>query len=146
VSRRFKPLDEAFPFVVVTAPADHRLPRAPVAGNKVRARVLGHRTVTRATCPIDDDDPVEMTLRAGIWTAPLPATDRPLVTLTVRAVDESGRPGQHTIRAATPTYAPPKRPRTGSDAASIGAWPENGILGTQLGPKRNGGSSSRPCN
>ncbi len=30
----------------------------------------------------------------------------------------------------------------GSDAASVGAWPENGIFGTQLGPNRNGKPSS----
>ena len=29
-------------------------------------------------------------------------------------------------------------PGDGSDADSIGAWPENGIFGTQLGPNRNG--------
>ncbi len=29
-----------------------------------------------------------------------------------------------------------------SDAASVGAWPENGIFGTQLGPNRNGKPSS----
>jgi len=28
--------------------------------------------------------------------------------------------------------------KNGSDADSIGAWPENGIFGTQLGPNRNG--------
>jgi Icc protein len=27
---------------------------------------------------------------------------------------------------------------TGSDVRSIGAWPERHILGTQLGPNRNG--------
>ena len=70
----------------------------------------------------------------------LPA-DR-LVTITVQATDETGRPGQHSIRAATPAYVPPVRPRDGSDAASVGAWPENGILGTQLGPNRNEKPSS----
>ncbi len=31
----------------------------------------------------------------------------------------------------------PARVRDGSDADSIGAWPQNGIFGTQLGPNRN---------
>ena len=60
------------------------------------------------------------------------------MTITVQATDETGRPGQHTIRAATPSHVPPVRTRNGSDAASVGAWPENGIFGTQLGPNRNG--------
>jgi len=65
-----------------------------------------------------------------------------LVTLTVRAMDATGRPGQHTLRVATPSYVPPARVRNGSDTASVGAWPENGIFGTQLGPNRNGKPSS----
>ena len=31
-----------------------------------------------------------------------------------------------------------KSRRTGSDAGSIGAWPERHLFGTQLGPNRNG--------
>jgi 3',5'-cyclic-AMP phosphodiesterase len=61
-----------------------------------------------------------------------------LATITVQAVDETGRPGQHSIRAAMKGYARQMRARNGSDAASIGAWPENGVFATQLGPNRNG--------
>ena len=61
----------------------------------------------------------------------------PVVWLTVRALDESGRPGEHTLSAPARTYVPVARAREGSDAASVGAWPENGISGTQLGPNRN---------
>lgn len=68
----------------------------------------------------------------------MPIPSERLATLTVQAVDETGRPGQHTIQAATRAYVPPVRVRNGSDFASIGAWPENGIFATQLGPNRNG--------
>ncbi len=51
-----------------------------------------------------------------LWTARLSVPIGPLATITVRAVDESGR----------------------SDGDSIGAWPENDIWGRQLGPNRNG--------
>jgi Icc protein len=51
-----------------------------------------------------------------------------------RAASEDG---EHTLSAPARTYVPVARAREGSDAASVGAWPENGISGTQLGPNRN---------
>ena len=148
VSWRFKALDDAFPFVIITAPADYRLVRTPgqlVGGTvEVRALVLGRRATRNVSCRIEDCDAVPMSQMPGerLWTARVPVPAGRLVSVTVQAVDESGRPGQHTIRAATQGYAAPVRTPNGSDAASVGAWPENGILGTQLGPNRNGASSS----
>ena len=152
VSWCFKPLDDAFPFVVITAPADFRLLRdaghALDRSTQVRALVFSRRAVVSAACRLEDGDWVPMTRPMGerVWTATLTlpadlAPDR-LATIVVQAIDDSGRPGQHTIRAATSTYVPPARIRNGSDAASVGAWPENGIFGTQLGPNRNGRPTS----
>jgi hypothetical protein len=143
VSWRFKPLDDAFPFVIVTSPADHRLLRGPdqrIDGiTEVRAVVLGRNPLSGVSCRVEDGDWVAMARSdpSGVWAAQLPVPDDRLVTIMVQAIDETGRPGQHAIRAATGDYQPPVRPRDGSDAASIGAWPENGIFGTQLGPNRN---------
>jgi hypothetical protein len=39
--------------------------------------------------------------------------------------------GDHDRRA-------PDRVANGSDADAVGAWPERHVLGTQLGPNRNG--------
>ncbi len=148
VSWRFKALDDAFPFVIVTSPADHRLLRGghqAVQGlTEVRALVTGSRDIDSVACLIEGSVWVPMARRPGqrACSASLPIPAEPLVTLTVRAVDATGRPGQHTIRVATPSYVPSARVRRGSGAASIGAWPENGILDTQLGPNRNGRSSS----
>ena len=148
VSWRFKPLDDAFPFVIITAPADHRLLRNPIhavaGGCEVRALVMGHRAIRNVSCQAEDGNWVPMAQQPGerVWSAELTLPADRLVTITVQATDESGRPGQHSIRAATRAYVPPNRPCGGSDAASIGAWPENGIFGTQLGPNRNGPSSS----
>ena len=148
VSWRFKALDEAFPFVLITAPADHRLIRDPgqvVAGLvDVRALVFGRRAIRSVACRVGEEEWTPMSIAPGerLWTGRLLVPADTLVTLTVEAVDETGRPGQHMIRAATPAYMPPCRARTGSDAASVGAWPENGIFGTQLGPNRNGRPSS----
>ena len=148
MSWRFKPLDDAFPFVIITSPADHRLMREPnqaVDGSsEVRALVLGSRAIERVDCQVGDGEWRPMTRAAAerVWTVRLPIPAERLVTITVQAVDETGRPGQHTIRIATRAYVPPPRVRNGSDAASIGAWPENGIFGTRLGPNRNGKPSS----
>ena len=59
-------------------------------------------------------------------------------TFTFQAVDEARRPGQASIGAATKACATPARARDGSDAASIGAWPENGVFAAPPGPRRNG--------
>ncbi|MGH2842419.1 MAG: hypothetical protein ACRDKL_02370 [Solirubrobacteraceae bacterium] len=62
-------------------------------------------------------------------------------TLTVEAHDVAGNVGRDTITVRVTRnghYTPPPRIRDGSDRDSIGAWPEKGIFGTQLGPNRNG--------
>ena len=40
--------------------------------------------------------------------------------------------------ATAPGYRPPHRIADGSDADALGAWPERHLLGTRLGPNRNG--------
>ncbi len=143
VSWRFRALDDPCPFVVITSPADHRLMRGldqAVEGTcEVRALVFGAREIGSVRCWVDDAwTPMAPVPEERVWAACVRVPSEKLVTLTVQAVDNSGRPGQHRIQAATPAYVPPIRPRDGSDASSIGAWPENGIFGTQLGPNRNG--------
>jgi hypothetical protein len=72
-----------------------------------------------------------------MWEAELECPNETLFPVLVRATDESGRIGQHAILAPGASHVAPRRSGRGSDAASVGAWPENGILGTQLGPNRN---------
>lgn len=148
VSWRFRALDDAFPFVIVTAPADHRLMRGEdqrVSGRcTVRALVLGATAVERVACRVEGGDWVAMA-RGGAdraWSAALDVPEDRLVTIEVEAVDAKGRPGLHAVRAAGPGYSPPARAGRGSDADAVGPWPENGIFGTQLGPNRNGAASS----
>ena len=145
VSWRFKPLDDGFPFVVITAPADHRLIRRSTqdaSGRRsVRAMVFGQRRVAHVACRIDDGAWTAMRLSEDgrVWSAETEFPSIPVCNLTVRARDEAGRLGEHRLQPASPAFVPPPRQRRGSDADSIGAWPENGILGTQIGPNRNGG-------
>lgn len=145
VGWRFRLLDEPFPFVMITAPADHRLLRGD--GQKiddrfdVRAIVLGREPIARVECQVEGGAwiPMRRLIEDNFWTATATVAPARLVTITVRAVTASGRPAVHSITAAGATFAsPPPPPAPGSDAASIGAWPENGLLGTQLGPNRNG--------
>jgi Icc protein len=150
VSWRFKALDDPFPFVIITAPADHRLMRGPdhalEGACEVRALVMGARPVQRVECRVEDGDWTPMTRSPDerLWTGRLSLPGARLATITVQAVDQAGRPGQHSIRPATKAYAGPTRSRDGSDAASIGAWPENGVFATQLGPNRNGKPLGKP--
>jgi Icc protein len=148
VSWRFKPLEGSFPFVLITAPADYRLLRhasqAIGAQFVVRAVVFGANDVVAVHYWLGDDGPRRPMQRdaQGVWwaeaTCPLAAVAAgPRLPLTVEARDSSGRPGRHQLRLALAPYPAPPRTGAGSDAASIGAWEENSILGTQLGPNRN---------
>ena len=144
VSWRFKALDDPFPFVVITSPADHRLVRGSSQRVdrefEVRARVFGHVPIARAECRIEGCDWMPMT-RIGTgpdWRATIRSSPDARFDVTVRVLAANGRPAAHSIRPAGRGFALPKREATGSDAASIGAWPENGISGAQLGPNRNG--------
>ncbi len=144
VSWRFKALDDGFPFVLITSPADHRLMRGDdqrAAGRcTVRALVLGASAPQRVVCRVEDGEwmPMVRDEDERIWTAALNLPDDRTVGIEVQAIDTFGRPGLHAIRAAGPHYRPPARKGAGSDADAVGAWPENGIFGTQLGPNRNG--------
>jgi hypothetical protein len=151
VSWRFKPLDAAFPFVLVTAPADYRLLRhagqAVGARFSIRAVVLGSHPIGVVHYWLGQGPRQPMQLVApGVWQAeawlPSPLT-APLLPLIVEARDATGRPGRHRLLLAVAPYQAPYRPTaTGSDAASLGAWEANHILGTQLGPNRNAKSPS----
>ncbi len=144
VSWRFKPLDGAFPFVLITAPADYRLLRhasqAVGAQFSIRAVVFGANAIASVQYQLASGPWLPMQLdAAGVWQAdaacPVGAT-LPLL-LTVEARDVTGRPGRHQVQVAPAPYQPLSRSGAGSDASSIGAWEDNGILGTQLGPNRN---------
>ena len=144
VSWRFRPLDDPFPFVMITHPADHRLLRGEAQrlgeGGELAGRVFGREAVDRVQYQVEDGEWLPTT-RVGDgpnWRARLDACTGRLVELSVRAFTTSGRPGIHMIRVAGPDHVSVERQARGSDALAIGAWPENGIFGTQLGPNRNG--------
>jgi Icc protein len=62
-------------------------------------------------------------------------------TLTARFTDDEGKSADDTIRAVIGSCSKEcqQTVRTGYDKDNvIGVWPEHGILGTQLGPNKNG--------
>ncbi|WP_428374893.1 metallophosphoesterase family protein [Lichenicoccus sp.] len=142
VSWRFKPLDAAWPFVLITSPADRRLATgtgpAHDAARVVRAKVLSDTPIAAVECRADDEAWAPMHPvpgAAAMWQAPAPADAR---RLAVRARDVGGNQDEDRVEPAGPGWVAPQRVARGSDADRIGAWPERGIHDTQLGPNRNG--------
>lgn len=151
VSWRFKPLQNTWPFVLITSPADRRLATAPskVVGGMllVRAVALADRGRAGLRCDyrVDTGPWRPMVLVDGICTfqsvAPWPAGSRSL-SVRARILGQSGFDAVDvdTIEPAGLTVAVPSFPaRPGSDAQAIpGPWPVKGIRGDQLGPNRTG--------
>lgn len=144
VSWRFKPLDAAWPFVLVTRPADRRLVtrmnQIEAGSFLARAKVVGDAPVESVEVQVGQD---------GGWApmAPVPGEtalwearcfSAPGESARVRARDARGRQDEDWVQPARPGWAPPPRATDGSDRDGVGAWPEKGILDTQLGPNRNG--------
>ncbi|WP_235513670.1 MULTISPECIES: metallophosphoesterase family protein [unclassified Sphingomonas] len=144
-SWRFRETGSPWPFVQIVAPADLRLVTRPADPTQVPrpgkveivAKVFGAATGP-VLLSVDSGAPVPMTAagNGGLWSATVDVAagahcvtvtvgdDRDTITMLVRG--EGGIP-----RRGVP-IAP------GHDIHHIGAWPERGIAGTQLGPNKNG--------
>jgi Icc protein len=150
VSWRFKSLGE-WPFVMITSPADERLVThtelpSNVAGKNVTVRVKAwsDRTLIEGYVALGNQKvDLEQLDNSAVWQANL-NTDRfpyGISRLTARFTDEDGKSAQDTIRVAINPSSGQYKPaaRIARDNENIiGAWPEHGILGTQLGPNKNG--------
>jgi 3',5'-cyclic-AMP phosphodiesterase len=150
VSWKFKPLG-SWPFVMITSPADQAFiidpdqPEQVVRGvAEVRAKTWDALGVVSAMCRIDDG-PWQPMRRVGTsatwgcaWDSSGSADGVHHVMVRVKTTD--GREASDAISVLTsqsgwyemPLYQP------GDDANAIGAYPDKGILGTQLGPNKNG--------
>ncbi|GJE61369.1 metallophosphoesterase family protein [Methylobacterium trifolii] len=143
VAWRFKELSRPWPFVMVTAPADRRLAHDDahvVEGSvEIRAVVFGPARIAACEFSIDGSPwramgRAEGDRRFGArvdW----PAGAR---RLTVRVTDAEGGTDEDVVEPAAELGARPTSKGIGSDADAVGAWPEKGLVGTQLGPNRNG--------
>lgn len=143
VSWRFRHLADPLPFVLITSPADNRLhtgsnPINDTAMLSVTAVVFSQHAIVQVAAWLDDNMPAIMILNEhDCWQVDLPRAGNGQVSITVEARDGHGRVGRHTIIVNTTPRPGKTYRRNGSDMDSIGAWPENGIFATQLGPNRN---------
>jgi hypothetical protein len=105
----------------------------------VTARTFGAVATSVCRCRIDDEPWVDMHRSAlqPQWELKCEAPSTQF-TVTVEATDASGSTDTDTIVIAAAGFRPPHRTADGSDADAVGAWPERHLLGTRLGPNRNG--------
>jgi Icc protein len=143
VSWRFKELAEPWPFVLITSPSDRRLAHdgehVVADTTEVRALVLGAEHVAACEYRIDYGPWRPMARMDGKGRYRAQATwPTGAKRIAVRATEVSGRQGSDVIEPATDLSGIPISRGIGSDADTVGAWAERGLLGTQLGPNRNG--------
>ncbi|MFT3693816.1 MAG: hypothetical protein QM831_11785 [Kofleriaceae bacterium] len=144
-SWRFKETGGAWPFVQIVAPADLRMvtrpsdPRqVPLPGHvDIVAKVFGDSS-GRPGISIDGTYAGELvpTKDGVFWHAEV-MLDAGLHRVTV----SSGHDRDTINLLVRETSCVPRRSvpvAMGSDVHAIGAWPEHGIEGTQLGPNKNG--------
>jgi Icc protein len=146
VSWRFKPLDEPWPLAMITSPADRRLVtrrhmpgHVPAGRTNVRAKAWSAQGVTRVDCRIGESawQPMDFIESEQTWTLECRIPDG-VFPISVRATDGAGATGVDSIEATTMFDAKAARASDGSDRDAVGIWTEKHLLGTQLGPNRNG--------
>ena len=142
VSWHFVELD-APELVAITTPCDRRLEvdyQEDLSSEiTVHARVWSRNPVTHVSATLHGGT-TELENEAGVlWSGMLPTIDLPSGRhrLLVEASTTSGTTFSDTIEILTGSRSLVERALTDQDNA-IGAWEERGILGTQLGPNKNG--------
>jgi predicted phosphodiesterase len=148
VSWRFFELWD-LPAVMITLPSDERLMtdsslvhRPAREGLRVRAKVWDIVEIQRVRATLAEQT-VELRRVAGsqVWEAIIPANHMPdgVYSLHVHAQDTDGRTAEDAIRVLAGVAAISRTERYKRDQDNaLAAWPEHGLLGTQLGPNKNG--------
>jgi hypothetical protein len=148
VSWRFKPLGSEWPFVMINRPADTRL--ATRLGESsgpdgsellVVARAWSAAGIRSCRCRVNGRDWRSMKpLPEGNGTRWMLSCEKNFLprVITVEAADFTGNIGTDSIVLDDSVNGSQGRIANGSDADRVGEWRERHILGTQLGPNRNG--------
>jgi Icc protein len=149
VSWRFKELG-SWPLVMITTPADERLITNPhsttqvIQGKtKVRVKAWSDRPIEKVTILANGAPPSNAeNVAPSVWEADWDCSSLSSGTYALQAIvsDVAGRRASDEIRAvvASPgAYIAAKR-AVQDQGNALGAWPERGLLGTQLGPNKNG--------
>ena len=141
VSWRFIELGK-LPVAVITSPSDERLltksGEIPQGILKIRAKFWGNAKAQEATADLCGQ--TYSMKRVGdslVWEAEVPAPHDGTHPLKVSFKDENGSVASDEIRFAAGQHMERKSEERDQDNA-LEAWPEHGLLGTELGPNKNG--------
>jgi Icc protein len=148
ISWKFLPLNE-LPVVMITSPADERfITDASLEGHiaadtiLVRAKAWGGTSIKSAVATLEGQTVrLSQVTKTSVWQGDFKRGSLPdgVYSLSVSVEDKDGQMAEDKIRMVlgASAYKSPERCARDQDNA-IEAWPERGLLGTQLGPNKNG--------
>ena len=141
VSWRFVELGK-LPVAAITSPSDERLltksSEIPQDTLNVRAKFWGEAEAVEAAAHLDGQrHPMTRVGDSHVWKADVPSPREATYSLKVSFKDAHGKIASDEIRLAVGQRTERKSEERDQDNA-LEAWPEHGLLGTQLGPNKNG--------
>jgi Icc protein len=137
------------PAVMITSPADERFITESVVNDKIASATVGIRAKAWAESPVRSAiaNLASQTLQlmrihgTQVWAGEMDRGDLPdgVHPLSVTIEDADGRTAVDSIRVVLGAPACPSRERAKRDQDNaLPAWPERGLMGTQLGPNKYG--------
>lgn len=141
VSWRFVELGK-LPITVITSPSDERLltrhREIPQESLKIRAKFWNEAEPLEATADLGGRTfPMKRVGDSHVWEVEVPMPHAGTHPLKVSFKDEDGTVATDEIRFAAGQRTDKEFKERDQDNA-LEAWPEHGLLGTQLGPNKNG--------
>jgi Icc protein len=150
VSWKFKPLGW-WPLAMITAPADLRLITDPMMPNqvvrgdlKIRVKAWGDAPIVSCELLVDNQvaQPMLRLTDSHLWELDWNSRNVPDGVYSLQAIvaDAQARRAADEIRVVVNQrgdFRGPERAKRDQDNA-IGAWVDRGVLGTRLGPNKNG--------
>ncbi len=147
VSWRFMDLGDR-PAVIITSPADERLMADDVelgssekADLRVRAKIWSKRGISKAEVHFAGQSfPLHRVENSNVYERLLSIgdADAGICPLRVTVSDTEGNTAADEIRVLIGTNRPSRERAERDQDNVLEAWPEHGLLGTQLGPNKNG--------
>jgi Icc protein len=105
---------------------------------RVRAKFWGEAEAVQATAHLDGlAVPMKRIDNSHVWQADVSTSHKGAYSLKVSVEDARGKVATDEIRVVSGFPAKRVRGKRDQDSA-LEAWPEHGLLGTQLGPNKNG--------
>ena len=140
VSWRFREIGRRGPVVLVTSPVDRRLATSHTplvaTSTELRVTVLASRGIAECRFSIDGAAPRAFSGNGPHYRETLDLTHARAIAVT--ATDVDGHTETETVELTRAQDLKRFRHADGSDADRLDRWVERGIIGTQLGPNRNG--------